>query len=54
MRNEFGLWGENKHLMDVCRSVSDEKDIHPDTASSIIIMALWERLRKTHKLRSIK
>jgi hypothetical protein len=39
--------------MDSCRSVVDEADLHPDSAAQIIIKALWERLRKTHKLRAV-
>lgn len=42
IRNNFGLWLGNKELLESCGS----KDIHPDSASSVIIKALWEKLQK--------
>ncbi len=39
IRNEFGLWKDNKELLDVCGTQ------HVDDASDVIIQALWEKLR---------
>jgi hypothetical protein len=50
----FRLWTENEALMESCRERSGIKDLHPDSAFQIIIEALWERLRDTHKLRVVK
>jgi hypothetical protein len=54
IRNEFGLWKDNKELMDDCSRIAMEKDLQPDQASSVIIKELWKRLRETHKLRVVK
>jgi hypothetical protein len=54
IRNEFGLWRENRALLLDCQRVKF-KDmanvpdgllaIHPDEAAMLIIRALWARLR---------
>jgi len=54
IREQFGLREGNEELMQSCRSISGENDIHEETASAIIINALWERLRQTHALRVLK
>ena len=54
IRNEFGLWSGNDDLMSSCCTIAKTDKIHEDTASTIIIEALWERLRETHKLRVVK
>jgi hypothetical protein len=54
IRNNFRLWTGNDLLMDSCRLISGEKDLHPDTASQIIIDELWKKLRESHKLRVLK
>ena len=54
IRNEFGLWSGNKDLMSSCGTIAKMDKIHQDTASTIIIEKLWERLRETHKLRVVK
>lgn len=53
IRFDFGLYNNNEFLMDSCRFVSGEKVMNPDAATRIIIDALWEMLRKTHKLRIV-
>ena len=53
IRNQFRLWSENQELLDTCRFFSDKTELTPDDAASIIIHALWEKLRQTHKLRII-
>ncbi len=40
IRNQFGLWGGNEGLLKSCGG----EWVHPDSASSVIINALWERL----------
>jgi integration host factor subunit alpha len=46
IRNDFGLWGKDSKLLENCKELSGDLDIHVDTASEIIIKALWERLQK--------
>ncbi len=41
IRNEFGLLAGNKSLLAACGS----PDMHPDSASAVIIRTLWECLR---------
>ena len=54
IRNEFGLWFGNEDLMASCCKIAEMDKIHEDTASSIIIERLWERLKKTHRLRVVR
>jgi hypothetical protein len=54
IRNEFGLWSGNEDLMISCCTIAKMDKIHEDTASTIIIEKLWERLRETHKMRVVK
>ena len=54
IREQFGLTDGNEELMEACRSLSGEDDLHEETASMMIIEALWERLRRTHGLRVVK
>ncbi len=54
IREQFGLTDGNEGLMASCRSLAGEDDIHEETASMVIIEALWERLSETHVLRSVK
>jgi len=41
IRNECGLWDGNTALLASCGS----PDMHPDSASAVIVRAVWERLR---------
>lgn len=54
IRNNFRLWTGNDALINSCKLISGEKDLHPDSASQIIIDELWKMLRETHKLRVMK
>lgn len=54
IRNAFRLWSGNHELMESCRFVSKNKKLNVDEASFVIIDAMWEKLRKTHKLKVIK
>jgi len=40
IRNRFGLWGGNDALMADCHAD------HPDSASMVIIEAVWQKLQK--------
>lgn len=44
IRNEFGLWGGNLRLL---LSIGARGALHPDNASHLIIVALWEHLNST-------
>jgi hypothetical protein len=52
--NNFGLLSGNRELMKSCRSASKEILQHEEEAVTVIITALWEKLRQTHKLRVVK
>jgi len=52
--NNFGLLSGNRELMKSCRSESKDVLRHEEDGVGIIINALWEKLRQTHKLRVIK
>jgi hypothetical protein len=54
IRARYGLWSGNEGLMESCRKLSGQKDIHPDSASALIIMELWKRLQESHALRVVK
>jgi len=53
IRNEFGLWRDNRPLLLDCQrikgkdiaNIPDLPTIHPDDASMVIIQAFWRRLR---------
>jgi hypothetical protein len=52
--DHFGLLSGNQELVKSCRSVSNEKLQHAENAATVIINALWQKLKQTHKLRVIK
>jgi hypothetical protein len=54
IRNQFGLWNENADLLNDCRKLSGIDFMNADDAAAFIILELWKRLRKTHRLRAIK
>ena len=54
IRNAFRLWSGNFELLESCKFAVKDKAIDVDGASFAIIDNLWERLRKTHKLKVIK
>ena len=49
VRNAFGLWQDNRALLDSCAAFTGSHELravwtgHPDDASSIIVEALWLR-----------
>jgi hypothetical protein len=54
IRNEYGLWKDNKDLLTSCCFIAKRNKASENEASSIIIKELWKRLRKTHKMRIVK
>ena len=52
--NNFGLLSDNYKLIESCRLEADGSFRHEEDAVAIIIKALWQKLRQTHKLRVIK
>ena len=54
VRYQFGLWSDNRALMDSCRAHSVDQNVSQDDALDIIMKALWRKLRETNKIRRIK
>jgi hypothetical protein len=52
--NNFGLLSGNWELMKSCRATSRQPLQHEEDAVGVIIDALWEKVRKTHRLRVVK
>ena len=46
IRNDFGLWEKDSKLLENCKESSGNPNLDVDTASGIIIKALWDRLQK--------
>lgn len=53
IRNAFGLWSGNEHLMWSCTKEAGRKALKKDEASAIILGRLALELEKTHKLRPV-
>lgn len=53
IRNKY-LWGGNEPLILDCLYKSGKNDIDENEVAGIIIHALWDELRKTHRLRIVK
>lgn len=54
IKQKFGLYEGNDKLKDSCAEVGHLSQPLPDEVSAVILRALWEDLRNTHKLRIIK
>ncbi len=50
IRHEFGLWTDNNALLESCRIVSGDKNLDADTASMMIVRALWEKVKSNNIL----
>jgi len=50
IRHEFGLWTGNDALLESCRILSGDKNLHVDDASMLIVKALWEKVQKSNIL----
>jgi len=54
IRDGHGLWADNEKLIQSCRQISGDKNLHIDDASLVIIRKLWVRLKETNRIRVIK
>jgi hypothetical protein len=54
IRNAFGIWSGNGHLLEACRTASGDPTLPRKEAATVIIGELWKELRRTHKLRIVK
>ena len=54
IRNNFCLWTGNERLMQSCREISGEKDLHVDDASFVIIEELWKKLKTINQIWVVK
>lgn len=54
IRRRYGLWTGNKSLIQSCRDLTEEEEVHPYDASTLIIKELWKRLQRTFKMRLVK
>jgi hypothetical protein len=52
IRNKYGLWSGSP-LFEACRELTGNKDLQVDEAPTFIIKKLWEKLRKTHRIRRV-
>jgi Circularly permutated YpsA SLOG family len=54
IRNQLFMKDINKELFESCRIISGNKNLNEGTAALVIIERLWEKLRKTYRLRVVK
>jgi len=54
IKQKFGLYLNNDRLIESCAKMSRLNQPLPDEACAVILKALWQDLRNTHKLRVIK
>jgi hypothetical protein len=54
IKQKYGLFEGNETLMRSCTEYGHLHQPLPDEACAVILRALWEDLRKTHKLRVVK
>ena len=54
IRENFGLWRGNDQLMESCRMFNDHDYLHIDSASMVIMEALWAQLKETYAIRAVK
>lgn len=54
IRENFGIWTGNTELLESCREAAKNKDLTVENVSAVIIQALWEKLKETHRLRLVK
>jgi hypothetical protein len=50
IRNSFGLWTGNDALMESCRIVSGNQNLHVDDASMVIVKELWKKVTTSNIL----
>ena len=54
IKQKFGLYLDNLPLIESCAEIGNLMKPLPDEACAVILRALWQDLRSTHKLRIIK
>lgn len=54
IRDDFGLWDDNTSLLASCRVVAGDPQLHQDEAGPLIVTKLFEKLRKTYRLKMVK
>jgi len=54
IRNNYGLLADNEKLLASCRELAGDNELDGDAAPLIVIKRLWEKLKKTHRIRRIK
>ena len=51
--HDYGLYTGNRELLRSCRAASGIPDLAPEQCPGVIVLALWNKLRKTHRMRLI-
>lgn len=51
--DNFGLWRQNTRLLQSCREMAKDDSLEIENVSMVIIQTLWERLKRTHRLRIV-
>jgi len=54
IRDTFDSWFDNEKFIESCRSLIGEDGFNKEITSSVVVRAIWEKLRKTHSLRVVK
>lgn len=54
IKQKFGLYANNSELFESCAKHGKLEKPLPDEACAVILRALWQDLRSTHKLRVVK
>ncbi|MBC2717156.1 MAG: hypothetical protein HF978_17765 [Desulfobacteraceae bacterium] len=54
IKTNYRILNGNEKLMASCRQVSKDRELDADGAALVIIKKLWERLKKTHRIRRVK
>ncbi|WP_143872794.1 DUF6794 domain-containing protein [Catenovulum sediminis] len=47
IRNSYGLWSEGSPIRKSCAAMSGEQDMHPDSASSVIMELVWDLVHES-------
>lgn len=48
IRNEFGLWHDDSPLLRSCAAAAGREWIHPDSASTLIMEGVWDKLQEEY------
>ena len=54
IKQQMEVWSVNESLKESCIQVCREEGLDESNPSMVIIKTVWERLRKTHKLRIVE